>query len=262
MVESNFQALDINFIGALDDQEEMATPQINEPFADSPYYAYIIFLLLNLQAPPSLTRTKARFLKMKSLRYCIIDNDLFWKDDGGILLNCLLKGEDDKIMQEFHVGDCEGHLYWKTTSDKILRAGFLWPTMFADVKKNVTSYHKCQILEGKRKLLTLPLKPISTKMPFQQWGLDFIGEIHPASSAQHKWILTTTDYFTKWIEAIPSRQATKSVIISFLENNVLSRFGCPQKLITDYAVAFKSKKMVDFCKKYHITLGHSTAYYP
>lgn len=48
MAESNCQALDINFIGALDDQEEMATPQISEPFTDSPWYADIIFVLLNL----------------------------------------------------------------------------------------------------------------------------------------------------------------------------------------------------------------------
>ena len=65
-------------------------------------------------------------------------------------------------------------------------------------------------------MLPLPLKPISTEMTFQRWGLDFIGEIHPPSSAQHKWILTATIYFTKWIEAIPSRQATDTVIISFL----------------------------------------------
>ena len=74
--------------------------------------------------------------------------------------------------------------------------------------------------------------------------------------------MTATDYFTKWIEAIPSRQATYTVIISFLEKNILWRFGCPQKIITDNAAAFKSKKIIDFCNKYHITLGHSTAYYP
>eukprot|EP00253_Pinus_taeda_P009580 PITA_09580 len=96
----------------------------------------------------------------------------------------------------------------------------------------------------------------------QKWGLDFISEIHPSSSAQHKWILTATDYFTKWIEVIPSRQATDSVIIYFLRNNILSRFGCPNKLITDNAIAFKLKRMIDFCHKYQITLGHSTAYYP
>eukprot|EP00253_Pinus_taeda_P021622 PITA_21622 len=117
-------------------------------------------------------------------------------------------------------------------------------------------------IKGKRELVLLPLKPISTEKPFQQWGLDFIGEIHPPSSGQHKWILTPTDYFTKWIEAIPLRQANDTVIIGFLETNILSRFGYPTKIITDNVAAFKSKKMINFCNRYHITLGHSTAYYP
>lgn len=111
-------------------------------------------------------------------------------------------------------------------------------------------------------MLPLPLKPVEVNAPFQQWGLDFIREIHPTSSAQHKWILIATDYFTKWIEAIPTKQATNMVIIQFLESNILSRFGCPSKIITNDAVAFKSKKMIDFCSKYNITLGHSTTYYP
>eukprot|EP00253_Pinus_taeda_P022144 PITA_22144 len=146
--------------------------------------------------------------------------------------------------------------------DKILKAGFYWPTLFTDVKKFVTACHKCQIFEGKRKLLLLPLRPIATENPFRQWGLDFIREIHPPSSGQHKWILTATDYFTKWIKVIPCRQANDTIIIGFLETNILSRFGCPGKIIIDNAAAFKSKKMISFCNKYHITLGHSSAYYP
>ena len=106
------------------------------------------------------------------------------------------------------------------------------------------------------------LKPIEVSAPFQQWGLDFICEIHPTSSTQLKWILTTTYYFTKWIGAIPTRQAIDLVIITFLENNILSHFGCPNKLITNNAATFKSKRMIDFCNKYKITLGHSTAYHP
>jgi transposase InsO family protein len=52
------------------------------------------------------------------------------------------------------------------------------------------------------------------------------------------------------------------VIIKVLETNILSRFGCLGKIIIDNATTFKSKKMVEFCGKYQITLGHSTAYYP
>jgi len=74
--------------------------------------------------------------------------------------------------------------------------------------------------------------------------------------------LTATNYFTKWIEAIPCKQANDSIIMQFLESNILPRFGCPEKIITDNAASFKSKRMIAFCHKYHITLGHSTAYYP
>ena len=98
--------------------------------------------------------------------------------------------------------------------------------------------------------------------PFQQWGLDFIGEINPASSGHNRWIMTATDFFTKWVEAIPTRNANDKVIISFIQENILSRFGCPKKLLTDNAKAFKSKAMVAFCEQNGNVLKHSTPYYP
>jgi transposase InsO family protein len=64
------------------------------------------------------------------------------------------------------------------------------------------------------------------------------------------------------VEAIPTRNVTDSVVINFLEDNILSRFGCPPKIITNNVQAFKSMAMVIFCLKYNIVLGHSTAYYP
>jgi transposase InsO family protein len=106
------------------------------------------------------------------------------------------------------------------------------------------------------------VKPISVEASFMQWGQDFIGEIHLPSSTQHRWILTATDYFKKWIKAVPTRQATDTVIIQFLDTNILSRFGCPIKIITDNAITFKSKKMEKICNDYNLTLGHSTTYYP
>ena len=150
----------------------------------------------------------------------------------------------------------------KVTTHKILRAGFYWPTLFFDVFKELSTFHQCQIFEGKRKLIPLPLKPISIESPFQQWGLDFIGEINPTSSNQHRWILTTTYGFSKWVEAIPIKQATNFVFIEFLISNILSRFGCPNKLVTDNIKVFSSTKMVKFCSDYNISLAHSTTYYP
>jgi hypothetical protein len=72
--------------------------------------------------------------------------------------------------------------------------------------------------------------------------------------------MTTTYYFTKWIEVVPTRDATNVVIIQFLEDNILSRFRCPIKIIIDSVATFKSKNMEKFCSDYNLTLGHSTSY--
>ena len=47
-----------------------------------------------------------------------------------------------------------------------------------------------------------------------------------------------------------------------MEENIISRFGCPARIVTDNAQAFKSAMFVKFCQRYNITLTHSTAYYP
>ena len=143
-----------------------------------------------------------------------------------------------------------------------LRAGYYWPSLFSDVYHQVRACIPCQRFAGKQKLLSLTLKSIVVNAPFQQWGLDFIKEINTSSSGQYKWILTATYFFTKWLEAIPTRNAIDKVIIEFIQENILSRFGCPRKLLTDNAQDFKSKSMVAFCENDGIILKHSTTYYP
>jgi hypothetical protein len=77
MVDSNFHALDINFLVAVDEQEEQANPQVKEVFSTSPWYVDLIFVLHHLQAPPGLTKTKARFLKLKAMKYCNLSGNLY-----------------------------------------------------------------------------------------------------------------------------------------------------------------------------------------
>ena len=80
MVESKFEALDINMINALDEQEELSTPIIEDNFMNSSWYVDILYFLLNLNTPPSLSKTKARFLKLKAVNYYIVDKCIYWKN--------------------------------------------------------------------------------------------------------------------------------------------------------------------------------------
>jgi UDP-galactopyranose mutase len=101
----------------------------------------------------------------------------------------------------------------------------------------------------KEKYPCLTFNPVKDEAPFQQWGLDFLEEIHPQSISQHRWILTVIDYFTKWVETIPTQNATDLVVTIFLEENIIARFGCPRKIVTDNAQAFKSIVVITFCQK-------------
>jgi len=48
------------------------------------------------------------------------------------------------------------------------------------------------------------------------------------------------------VEAILVRNATDVVVIKFIEENILSRFGCPTQIVTDNATTFSSVKMIEF----------------
>ena len=96
----------------------------------------------------------------------------------------------------------------------------------------------------------------------QTVGLDFIREINPPSSGQHKWILIATNYFTKWVEVILTINANDLVVIKFMEENILSHFGHPIKIITDNDQVFKSAKFIGSRQKFNIIIRHSTTCYP
>jgi len=138
--------------------------------------------LLKLEISPDLSTSQARKIKLRAAKYCINGNLFYWRDPSRVLLRCLDKEQSIEVMQQFHSSMCGGHHYWKTTAHKILRAGYYWPSLFSDVFSFVKSCDRCQRFEGKQQLKSLPLKPIFAKGPFQQWGLDFIGEINPHSS--------------------------------------------------------------------------------
>jgi hypothetical protein len=220
LAKANFQDLGVSFInecsGIRQGRLSEIDPQREPPLARCPWYKDVIYFLQELQPQDGLKRNNAKALKLKAVRYCLIYQVLYWKDPLGLLLKCVDPQEVERIMVEFHDNLCGGHHFWKTTAYKILRAGYYWPTMFTDICRRVRACIKCQRFEGKQQLKSLPLNPVVVSGPFQQWGLDFNGEIHPSSSGHHRWILTATDFFTKWIEAIPTKNASHKVIIGFL----------------------------------------------
>jgi hypothetical protein len=97
--------------------------------------------------------------------------------------------------------------------------------------------------------------------PFEQWGLVVISEINPNSSKLHKYILTATNYFFRWIEAIPFKVINDNEVIQLLQQNIISRFGVPSCLVFDNATYFSSLNIVKFALKHNINIKYLANYY-
>jgi hypothetical protein len=91
---------------------------------------------------------------------------------------------------------------------------------------------------GREKRAVVPLQPVVISRPFEQWGLDIIGDITPSSSKQHRYILTATDCFTKWAEAIPLTHVNEKVVIQFIEQQLITRFDVPSSLFLIMQLTF------------------------
>jgi hypothetical protein len=88
--------------------------------------------MLNFLSPPELDKSKFRSLKLRTVKYCIIDQFLFWKDPNGFLLRCVDEKEAEHIFYDLRHGVCGGHHHWKDTAFNILRADYYWPVLFLD----------------------------------------------------------------------------------------------------------------------------------
>jgi hypothetical protein len=88
--------------------------------------------------------------------------------------------------------------------------------MMDDCIKYQKGCEACQQFGNIQLAPTGVMNTIVKSWPFRGWGLDFIGEIHPGSSKGHRFILVATDYFTKWTEAVPSRNMTHREVINFV----------------------------------------------
>jgi transposase InsO family protein len=96
---------------------------------------------------------------------------------------------------------------------------------------------------------------------FRGWGIDLIGPIHPPSSKGHKFVLLATDYFTKWVEAIPLKKVTLGNMVHFVKEHIIYRFWIPQTITTDQGTQFTSSEFCDFAEEMGIKLYNSSPYY-
>jgi hypothetical protein len=147
------------------------------------------------------------------------------------------------------------------TAQKILCAGYFWPSLFHDCIIVVQKCHACQTYNHKIRSHPAPLHPVVSVGPFAKWGIDFM-TCHPHSAGGHGYIIVAVDYFTKWAEAMPTFDNTGKTTALFLFNHVITCFGVPQAIVTDHGSHFRNNMMSELTEKLGLRHDSSTPYYP
>jgi hypothetical protein len=147
------------------------------------------------------------------------------------------------------------------TAQKILRAGYFWPSLFNDCISVIHKFHACQTYNQKIWSHPAPLHPVVSVGPFAKWGIDFM-TCHSHSAGGHGFNIVAVDYFMKWVEVMSTFENTRKTATLFLSNHVIARFGVPQAIITDHGSHFRNFMMSELTEKLGLRHDNSTPYYP
>ncbi|GMP48863.1 hypothetical protein CsSME_00016061 [Camellia sinensis var. sinensis] len=197
-------------------------------------------------------------LKRRARRYFLDQDKLYRRSIEGTPLRCLSKEESDLVLGRAHEIEHQGGA---RLFEQLIHLGYYWPTMESDASHHVK---RCQTCQKHRNLIHAPavdLHSIRTPWPFHTWAFDLIGPIS-TSSKGYKWILAATELSTKWVKAIPLKNATGPTVANFIKENIICRFGVPNTILSDNGTPFINKYVKSLLETYQVKHHKSTPYYP
>ena len=97
----------------------------------------------------------------------------------------------------------------------------------------------------------------------QKWGLDFIGPVNPpAKGTKNRYIITATDYITKWVEAKALKDDTAKSTAKIFFEKIITKFGCPLKFVSNQGSHLINEIIQVLTEEFMILHRKSTTYYP
>lgn len=127
--------------------------------------------------------------------------------------------------------------------------------MQKEAQEYLKKYDQCQRYTPNIHQTGGVLNPLSSPWPFSQWCLDIVGPF-PKVAGNRRWLLVSTDYFTKWVEVEPLSNIKDVDAKKFEWKNIVTQFGIPHTFILDNGLQFNSKAF----KRYYCDLGIKNRY--
>ena len=145
---------------------------------------------------------------------------------------------------------------------RFLERDIFWSTLFKDSHDYVKRCDACQRYARNELRMEMPLHISLSLVPFEKWGIDYVGEIHPHSSKRMSYIIVATEYLTKWVEAKAVKSDTAAHTATFIYENIISRFGVPKILVSDRGTHLLNSLIQEMTDKFQIDHRKTTPYHP
>ncbi|XP_025619006.1 uncharacterized protein [Arachis hypogaea] len=219
----------------------------------------ILQYLLDGTLPPDPKEGKR--IKREAANYTIVTGQLYKRGFSQPLLKCVEPRDTEYILREIHEGCCGHHVGGKTLAQKVIRAGYFWLTIIRDSIQLVKNCDKCQRHANIHQVAPHQLSTISAEWPFGTWGIDLVGPL-PTAPGQLRYLIVAINYYTKWIEAEPLASITATQCRKFLWRQIITRFGIPEIVISEYRTQFADKMFREFLEGLHISHRFSSVKHP
>ena len=204
-----------------------------------PEYANVIYYLTKGVFFADYSDKQKQRLVFKAQPYTMIGEVLYKKGKDEILRRCINSSEVPLILKGCHDDICGDHFTGMVIAQKVLQAGYWWPTLFSNVAIYACKCDPCQRVGKPVTSSSMSLNPILAQVPFEKWGIDFVDPNKPLSCCGRKhYILVATEYVTKWAEALATKTDDAETVAKFLYEYIIICFGCPKELVIDKGIHF------------------------
>ena len=128
------------------------------------------------------------------------------------------------LLNACHDSPWSAHFGFRRTYIK-LKDKYWWPAMQDTIRNYTQGCLKCQKFNIERRKSPGLLHPIESSYdPFQLIGIDYSGPF-PTIPQGNKYVLAITDYFTKWVIAIPLVDQSAKTTVEALYEHYISIYG-------------------------------------